>query len=60
MKIKCGRHNIEFTKDDIIFDNGFCFQITIQQVGSGWDKWYPVVAKNKAKNLIKENKLLLF
>ena len=59
MNIKCGAYEIELDKEDIIFDNSFCFQITTKEVGKAWHKHSPVIAKTKAKKLIKDGVLEL-
>jgi len=59
MKVKCGRDEFDLNKQDIIFDNGACYQITTRQTGHGWNTHIPVLAKLKAQKLIKNGQLIL-
>lgn len=54
MKIKCGRKEYELNKHDVIFFNGACYMIMTREEGDLYRKYSPIVAKAKAKQLIKE------
>ena len=57
MNIKCGRNEFELNEKDLIMDNGACYQLITRKVGIGYDASTPILAKTKAKQLIKEGKL---
>lgn len=59
MIIKCGKREFDLNENDIIFDNGACYQITTKTYRQGWSDYYPVVAKSKAKMLIKDGDMVL-
>lgn len=59
MKIKCGRQEFDLTKNDVILDNGACFQIMTRKVFKGWSDYPPVVSKVLARKLIKNGDLVL-
>jgi hypothetical protein len=59
MIIKCGRREFNLNKDDVIFDNGACYQIKTRTYSEGFFKHYPVIASSKAKKMIKEGNLIL-
>ena len=56
MMVKCGREEFNLNNEDIIFDNGACFQITTRQERY---KACPVISKAKAKQLLKEGEIIL-
>jgi len=58
MKIKCRKEEFDLNEEDAIMYNGACYQIITQKTGHGWNWSYPIIAKNKAKQLIKEGKLI--
>lgn len=57
MKIKCGTKEFELNEKDLIMDNGACYQLITRRIGIGYYAQVPVIAKSKAKQLIKEGKL---
>jgi hypothetical protein len=59
MIIKCGRREFDLNENDVIFDNGACFQITSQTYREGWTEYYPKIANAKAKKMIKDGELVL-
>lgn len=60
MKVKCGRVEFDLNENDIIFDNGACYQITTRKVRKDFGHvCNAVLSQIKAKKLIKEGKLML-
>lgn len=57
MKVKCGRREITLTEKDIIMFNGVCYQIITRKIGVRWEATTPIIAKAKAKELIKNGLL---
>jgi len=51
IKLKIGRYICEIKEDDLIFDNGVCYQIITQKVGT--DKSYPIMSKKLFNDLKK-------
>ena len=61
--LKVGRNVLTLGVDDLILDNGVCYQIVTKQVGGGWNSYYPVMSKslfNKLKKLgfVRTNSML--
>lgn len=54
VKLKVGRNVIDINESDLILDNGSCYQIITKEVGSGFNRYAPVMSKklfNELKNL---------
>lgn len=54
VKLKVGRKILDISENDLILDNGACYQIVTQKIGSGFDKVNPKMSKklfNDLKNL---------
>ena len=54
IKLKVGRNILTIDEDNLILDNGVCYQIVTKEVGHGWNSYYPVMSKslfNKLKKL---------
>jgi len=60
MKVKFGRTEIEVTAEDIIMDNGHLYQMISRNLGTVWNKKTPILAKNRAKQMIKEGQLVFW
>ena len=58
MIVKCGRRKFDVTSDDLILDNGACYQIITQHYGVGFNKLTPVLAKSTFKKLLKKGKIV--
>ena len=61
--LKVGRNVLTLVVDDLILDNGACYQIETKQVGSGCNSYSPVMSKklfNKLKKLgfVRTNSML--
>lgn len=59
MLIKIERREFDITNEDIIMDNGACYQLITKKYTKGWCQYYPIVSKTQFNKLIKENKLVL-
>nr|DAF25591.1 MAG TPA: hypothetical protein [Caudoviricetes sp.] len=54
VKLKVGRNILDISENDLILDNGVCYQIVTQKVRKGFDSYYPRMSKklfNDLKNL---------
>jgi hypothetical protein len=43
--LKFGRHEININGDNLIFDNGACFQIITREAGNGWNLSFSIISK---------------
>ena len=59
MIVKCRRREFVLDETDKIMYNGACYQIITKRYGQGFDQAIPVIAKAKAKKMIKEGSLVL-
>lgn len=53
MELKVGRRIIDIDENDLILDNGACYQIVTKEIGTGFYKPSPVMSKklfNELKN----------
>lgn len=57
--MKIGRREFDIHNDDLILDNGFCYQLETQTYRKDWYDHYPVMSKTQFNKLLKENKLIL-
>lgn len=53
VKLKVGRNILDIDNNDLILDNGACYQIITKEVGRGFDKYYPVMSKKLFNDLKK-------
>lgn len=53
IRLKVGRDILEIDKNDLILDNGACYQIITKEVGSGNCKHSPVMSKKLFSDLRK-------
>lgn len=53
VKLKVGRNIVSIDENDLILDNGSCYQIVTQQIVRGWDKYPPVMSKKLFADLKK-------
>lgn len=53
MELKVGRRIIDIDENDLILDNGCCYQIITKKIGSGFNKAIPVVSKKLFNELKK-------
>lgn len=45
VKLKVGRNILDIGENDIILDNGSCYQIITKRIGYGFNKTIPVMSK---------------
>lgn len=57
MEVKCGRRKFDCTGEDLILDNGACYQLITQQYYQEYHYHTPVVSKILFKKLLKEGKI---
>jgi hypothetical protein len=64
MEVKCGRRMFNCTSENLILDNGACYQLITQKSITqnfdnryNWDRFSPVVSKTLFKKLLKEGKI---
>ena len=53
IKLKVGRNILNITEDDLILDNGSCYQIITQRIGYGFNKDVPMMSKRLFNELRK-------
>lgn len=53
VKLKVGRNILNIDENDLILDNGACYQIITKEVGCGFDKYCPVMSKKLFNDLKK-------
>lgn len=53
MELKVGRNIINIDDNDLILDNGVCYQIITKEIGAGLNKSFPVVSKKLFNELKK-------
>lgn len=51
--LKVGRNILNINENDLILDNGSCYQIITKQIGSGFNKITPVISKKLFTDLKK-------
>lgn len=56
-KLKVGRKILDISENDLILDNGACYQIVTQRIGNGFDKVCPRMSK-KLFNDLKNTELI--
>lgn len=52
-KLKVGRNIFEVTDNDLILDNGACYQIITKEVGTAFDRYPPLMSKKLFSELKK-------
>ena len=52
-RLKVGRNILDIDENDLILDNGACYQIITKVVGSGFDKTSPIMSKKLFADLKK-------
>jgi hypothetical protein len=57
VKLKVGRKILDISENDLILDNGACYQIVTQRIGSGFNKACPRMSK-KLFNDLKNTELI--
>lgn len=57
VKLKVGRKILDISENDLILDNGACYQIVTQRIRSGFDKARPRMSK-KLFNDLKNTELI--
>ena len=57
MEIKCGKRTFNCTGEDLILDNGACYQIITKKYFKDWYYHTPLVSKTLFKKLLKEGKI---
>lgn len=53
MELKIGRRIIDIDENDLILDNGVCYQIVTKEIGTGFYKSSPVMSKKLFSELKK-------
>lgn len=53
VKLKVGRKILDISENDLILDNGACYQIVTQKVCKGFDWHYPIMSKKLFNDLKK-------
>lgn len=53
VKLKVGRNILDIDKNDLILDNGACYQIITKEIGFGFNKSIPVMSKKLFNDLKK-------
>ena len=53
VELKVGRNILNINENDLILDNGACYQIITKQIGSGFNKATPVMSKKLFADLKK-------
>lgn len=53
VKLKVGRNILNINENDLILDNGACYQIVTQKIGYGFDKRTPLMSKKLFNDLKK-------
>ena len=53
VKIKVGRNILDIDENDLILDNGVCYQIITKEIGYGFQKSTPIMSKKLFKELKK-------
>lgn len=53
VKLKVGRNVLDIDENDLILDNGACYQIITKKVGFGFNKSVPVMSKKLFNDLKK-------
>ena len=51
VKLKVGRNILNIDENDLILDNGVCYQIVTKNIGSGFNKNAPIMSKKLFNNL---------
>ena len=57
MKIKSGRDEYEVSSQDLILDNGACYQLITKRKYSGWNSYPLIIAKTTFKKMLKDGKI---
>ncbi len=53
VKLKVGRNIFDIDENDLILDNGACYQIITKKIGFGFNKSTPIMSKKLFKDLKK-------
>lgn len=53
VKLKVGRNILDISENDLILDNGACYQVTTKRIGFGFNESIPVMSKKLFKDLKK-------
>lgn len=51
VELKVGRNILNIDEDDLILDNGACYQIVTKEVGRAFDRYPPVMSKKLFSDL---------
>lgn len=51
VKLKVGRNILDISENDLILDNGACYQIVTQKIGYGFNKAVPKMSKKLFSDL---------
>ena len=51
VKLKVGRNILNIDENDLILDNGACYQIVTKEVGCGFNSYFPVMSKKLFNDL---------
>lgn len=53
IKLKVGRNILDIDENDLILDNGACYQIITKEIGKTFERYPPVMSKKLFNNLKK-------
>lgn len=53
VKLKVGRNILNIDENDLILDNGACYQIVTKKIGAGFNKSIPIISKKLFSDLKK-------
>lgn len=59
VRLKIGREIFEINENDIIIDNGSCYQLVTQKIGNMVSGYYPPIVSKKLFNSLKKTGQLL-
>ena len=59
MEIKCNRRTFTVTEEDLILDNGACYQLITQEYNKDFDRYYPRVSKTLFRQLLRDGSIQL-
>jgi len=51
--MKIGRNEFDINENDVILDNGACYQLASRTITKGWSSYSPVIGKTQFNKLLK-------
>ena len=58
--MKIGRYEFDINENDVIMDNGSCYQLITRKAGHGFEKTAPIISRTLFNKLLKEEKIYLY